>query len=34
MRGDSKMIVYVNITEFSRGQLVSGDIHVRPSGSN
>jgi hypothetical protein len=32
MTGDSKMIIHVNLTEFSCGRLVSGDVDVRPRG--
>jgi len=30
--GDSEILVQVNLTEFSCGRLVSGDVEVRPRG--
>jgi len=32
MRGDSEILVYVNLTEFSRGRLVSAEVGIRPTG--
>jgi hypothetical protein len=32
MIGDSEMLVHVNLTEFSCGRLVSGEVDIKPIG--
>jgi len=32
MRVDSEILVYVNLSEFSCGRIVSGEVDLRPNG--
>jgi hypothetical protein len=34
MRGDSEILVHVNLTEFSNDRPVSGEAYMRPNGQN